>query len=319
LRESNLSGVLVSSSVAGTVSPTRQALRRLRRDRSARLGVVLVTLLILVAITAPLLVKLSGQDPYTYHIDLLDPARGNAPKGALGGVSVDHWFGVEPLTGRDLFSITVLGLRTSLFIAIVVTAITTVVGTLVGISAAYFGGWYDAVVSRLVDFLFGFPQLVFMIALGIIIPAKFPRWLLLILVLSVFGWAGLARLIRNQARSLVAREFVEAARSVGSSGWDVITRELLPNLIGPVLVIATLAIPGYIGTEAALSFLGVGVPPPTPSLGRSISDSIAWVYTGADPWFLVFPGTVLFLAVLGFTLLGDGVRDAFDVRLRRES
>jgi len=223
------------------------------------------------------------------------------------------------VSGRDLFAITVLGLRTSLFIAVVVTLITTVVGTLAGISAAYFGGWYDAVLSRLLDFLFGFPQLVFMIALGIVVPARFPRWLLLILVLSLFGWAGLARLIRNQARSLVAREFVEAARSVGSSGWMVITRELLPNLIGPVLVVATLAIPGYIGAEAALSFLGVGVPPPTPSLGRSISDSIAWVYTGADPWFLLFPGTMLFFAVLGFTLLGDGVRDAFDVRLRRTS
>ncbi|TCO51581.1 peptide/nickel transport system permease protein [Kribbella antiqua] len=307
----------MSSSVAGAVSPTRLALRRVRRDRSARAGVALVVGLIVVAAAAPLLVKLAGQDAYTYHIDLLDPARGNAPKGAIGGVSGDHWFGVEPLTGRDLFSIVVLGLRTSLFIAVVVTLITTVVGTLVGISAAYFGGWYDAVVSRLVDFLFGFPQLVFMIALGIIVPGGFPRWLLLILVLSVFGWAGLARLIRNQARSLVAREFVEAARSVGSSGWHVVTRELLPNLLGPVLVVATMAVPGYIGAEAALSFLGVGVPPPTPSLGRSISDSIAWVYTGADPWFLVFPGAALFLAVLGFTLLGDSVRDAFDVRLRR--
>ena len=307
----------MSSSVAGTVSPTRQALRRLRRDRSARIGVFLVALLILIAALAPLLVRLAGQDATTYHIDLLDPARGNAPRGTLGGISGDHWFGVEPLTGRDMFSIVVLGLRTSLAIAITVTVITTVIGTLLGISAAYFGGWYDAIVSRLLDFLFGFPQLVFMIALGIIVPAKVPRTLLLVGVLSVFGWAGLARLIRNQARSLVTREFVEAARSVGSTGWMVITRELLPNLLGPVLVIATLAIPGYVGAEAGLSFLGVGVPPPTPSLGRSISDSIAWVYTGADPWFLLFPGAMLFLAVLGFTLLGDGVRDAFDVRLRR--
>jgi peptide/nickel transport system permease protein len=275
----DLSGVLVSSSVAGTVSPTRQALRRVRRDRSARVGVVIVVLLIVVAAAAPLLVKLTGQDA--------------------------------------LISIVVLGLRTSLFIAVVATVVTTVVGTLIGVSAAYFGGWYDAVVSRLIDFLCGSPQLVFMIALGIIVPAAFPRWLLLILVLSVVGWARLARLIRNQAMSLVAREFVEAARSVGSSGWHVITRELLPNLLGPVLVVATLAVPGYITAEAALSFLGVGVPPPTPSLGRSISDSIAGVYTGADPWFLAFPGAALFLAVLGFTLLGDGVRDAFDVRMRR--
>ncbi|GAA1567343.1 ABC transporter permease [Kribbella sancticallisti] len=307
----------MSSSVVTAVSPTRQALRRVRRDRSARFGAWLVIALVVIAAAAPLLVKLAGQDAYTYNIGLLDPARGNAPQGALGGVSGDHWFGVEPLTGRDLFSIVVLGLRTSLFIAIVATVISTVVGTLVGISAAYFGGWYDAVVSRLMEFLFGFPQLVFMIALGIIVPSGFPRWLLLILVLSVFSWAGLARLIRNQAKSLVNREFVEAARSVGSSGWHVIARELLPNLLGPVLVVATMAIPGFIGAEAALSFLGVGVPPPTPSLGRSISDSIVWVYTGTDPWFLVFPGMMLFLAVLGFTLLGDGVRDAFDVRLRR--
>ncbi|TQI99692.1 ABC transporter permease [Kribbella jejuensis] len=307
----------MSTSVAGAVSPTRQALRRVRRDRSAQVGFFLVVLLIVIAAAAPLLVRLAGQDATTYHIDLLDPARGNAPRGAAGGMSGNHWFGVEPLTGRDLFSIVVLGLRTSLVIAISVTVITSVVGTLLGISAAYFGGWYDAVVSRLLDFLFGFPQLVFMIALGIIVPAKVSRSLLLVGVLSFFGWAALARLIRNQARSLVTREFVEAARSVGSTGWMVITRELLPNLLGPVLVIATLAIPGYVGAEAALSFLGVGVPPPTPSLGRSISDSIAWVYTGADPWFLLFPGAMLFIAVLGFTLLGDGVRDAFDVRLRR--
>jgi peptide/nickel transport system permease protein len=307
----------VSSSVAAAVSPTRQALRRVRRDRSARLGAWLVLGLVLVAAAAPLLVKLASQDAYTYNIGLLDPARGNAPRGAVGGISGDHWFGVEPLTGRDLFSIVVLGLRTSLFIAVVVTFVTTVLGTLVGISAAYFGGWYDAIVSRLLDFLFGFPSLVFMIALGIIVPSGFPRWLLLILVLSVFGWAGLARLIRGQAKSLVTREFVEAARSVGSTGWHVITRELLPNLLGPILVVATMAVPGVIGAEAALSFLGVGVAPPTPSLGRSISDSIVWVYTGADPWFLAFPGAMLFIAVLGFTLLGDGVRDAFDVRLRR--
>jgi peptide/nickel transport system permease protein len=307
----------VGSEVVSAVSPTRQAFRRVRRDRSARLGAVLVVVLVLIAIAAPLLAKLEGQDAYTYNIGLLDPLRGNAPRGAAGGLSGDHWFGIEPLTGRDLFAIVVLGLRTSLFIAIVVTLVTTVVGTLVGISAAYFGGWYDAIVSRLLDFLFGFPSLLFMIALGLIVPAGFPRWLLLIIVLSVFGWAGLARLIRNQARSLVEREFVEAARSSGSSGWHVVTRELLPNLLGPVLVIATMAVPGIIGAEAGLSFLGVGVPPPTPSLGRSISDSIVWVYTGADPWFLAFPGAMLFLAVLGFTLLGDGVRDAFDVRLRR--
>ncbi|MDX6279060.1 MAG: peptide/nickel transport system permease protein [Kribbellaceae bacterium] len=307
----------MSSSVAAAVSPTRQALRRVRRDRSARLGAWLVLVLVLVAAAAPLLVKLAGQDAYTYNIGLLDPARGNAPRGAVGGLSADHWFGVEPLTGRDLFSIVVLGLRTSLFIALACTVITTVLGTLVGISAAYFGGWYDAIVSRLLDFLFGFPSLVFMIALGIIVPTGFPRWLLLILVISVFGWAGLARLIRNQARSLVTREFVEAARSVGSGGWHVITRELLPNLLGPVLVVATMSVPGYIGLEAGLSFLGVGIPPPTPDLGRSISDSIVWVYTGTDPWLLLFPGAVLFIAVLGFTLLGDGVRDAFDVRLRR--
>ena len=242
----------MGSEVVSAVSPTRQAFRRVRRDRSARFGALLVVVLVLIAIAAPLLAKLEGQDAYTYNINLLDPLRGNAPRGAVGGLSGDHWFGIEPLTGRDLFSIVVLGLRTSLFIAVVVTFVTTVVGTLVGISAAYFGGWYDAVVSRLLDFLFGFPSLLFMIALGIIVPARFPRWLLLIIVLSVFGWAGLARLIRNQARSLVQREFVEAARSSGPAAGTIVTRELLPNLLGPVLVIATMAVPGIIGAEAGV-------------------------------------------------------------------
>ncbi|MDX6241561.1 MAG: peptide/nickel transport system permease protein, partial [Kribbellaceae bacterium] len=228
-------------SEVATVSPTRQAMRRVRRDRSSRFGTVLVIVLVVVAAAAPLLAKLEGQDPYTYNIALLDPARGNAPVGMLGGVSAQHWFGVEPLTGRDLFAIVVLGLRTSLFIGVSSTVITTVIGTLVGISAAYFSGWYDAVVSRFLDFLFGFPALIFIVALSIIVPARFPRWLLLILALSVFSWAGLARLIRNQAMSLVTREFVEAARSVGSGGWHVITRELLPNLLGPVLVVATMS------------------------------------------------------------------------------
>jgi peptide/nickel transport system permease protein len=224
-------------SEVATVSPTRQALRRVRRDRSSRFGAVLVIALVVVAAAAPLLAKLERQDPYTYNIALLDPARGNAPLGSLGGVSAQHWFGVEPLTGRDLFAIVVLGMRTSLFIGVSITVISTVIGTLMGISAAYFGGWYDAVVSRFLDFLFGFPALIFIVALSIIVPAGFPRWLLLILALSLFSWAGLARLIRNQAMSRRPQQVTPRPRPSGGAGPD--RRSLVTRRVGVHRSVAT--------------------------------------------------------------------------------
>ncbi len=266
-------------------------------------------LVIIAALAAPLLALAEGQDPYTYHTELLDPANGTGA-GTLGGISGRHWFGVEPLTGRDLFAIVVYGARTSFLIGLAATVVAIVAGVLLGASAGYTGGWWDTVVSRVTDVLLGFPQLIFMIAVGAVAPAAIPRPLLLIAVIGLFGWPRIARVVRAQTLSLRGRDFVRAARALGAGGVHVFRRELLPNLWAPIIVLTTVTIPANIGLEAALSFLGVGIPPPTPSWGRSISDAINWVQT--DPMFLIFPGAALFLATLAFNMLGDGLRDALD-------
>ena len=285
---------------------------RLRRERWAVAGAAVTVLLALAAVAAPLLTRIEGQTPYAYQLGLLDDANGNGPRGPFGGVGVHHWFGVEPLTGRDLFAIALYGLRTSLLVGIVATAVAMVIGVTVGLLAAYFGGLVDSVLSRFMDVMFAFPALIFMIALTALVPVRFPKTLVVIGVISVFGWTTIARVVRAQARSLMQREFVLAARAMGA-GWRwIVIREVLPNLFSTVIVFATLAVPAAVGTEAALSFLGVGIPPPSPDLGRSISDAVPWVQT--DPMFLLFPAGLLFLAVLGFNLMGDGLRDALDPR-----
>jgi peptide/nickel transport system permease protein len=302
---------------AGTVLDARRdrrtaRWRRLRTDRWALGGAAVAGLLVLVAALAPALARIEGQDPYTYHLDAL--AGTTAPLGTAGGVSARHWFGVEPATGRDLFAIIVYGARTSLSVGLAATALAVLIGVAVGVTAGYFGGWYDRVVSRVIDVLFGFPRLIFMIALGAIAPAGFPKPLLIILVIGAFAWTSMARVIRGQTLALKRRTFVVASTALGARAGHVILRQVLPNLGATIIVYATVLIPEMIGYEAALSFLGVGVPPPTPAWGRSIGQAIGWVQT--DPAFLLFPGAALVLATLSFNLLGDGLRDALDPRLR---
>lgn len=299
-------------SVTGERSPASAAWSAIRGDGWALAGAIVIVVLGLTALAAPLLASIEGQDPYTYHVSTLD---NGLPSGVLGGVSGTHWFGVEPLTGRDLFSIVVYGARTSFLIGLAATVVAVVVGTLLGASAGYLGGWYNRVITSVTDALLGFPQLVFMIALGAIAPNGVPRPLLLVLVIGFFGWPRIARIVRAQTLALAERTFVASVRALGAGPWHVFRAELLPNLWGPVIVVSTLTIPANIGTEAALSFLGVGIPPPTPSWGRSISDAINWV--GVDPMFLIFPGAALFLATWSFNMLGDGLRDALDPRLER--
>ncbi|WP_018350478.1 ABC transporter permease [Longispora albida] len=298
---------------AVTASPARSVPaavgRALRADRAAAAGAVVLVLLIGLALAAGPLTSVTGQDPYTFDTSALDPATG-APAGALGGISGKHWFGVEPLTGRDLFAIVAYGARTSLLIGFAATIVSVVIGTVLGALAGYLGGWTDRAVSWVADVIFGFPYLVFMIGLSAVAPASLPRELLLIVLMGSFGWARIARVVRAQTLSLAARRFVAASRVMGAGPWHVFRHQLLPNLWVPVIVVATLSIPGKIGTEAALSFLGVGIPPPSPSWGRAISGAVDWVAT--DPMYLVFPGGALFLATLALNLLGDGLRDAFD-------
>jgi peptide/nickel transport system permease protein len=296
-------------------SPWQLAWLRLRRDRWALTGGIVVLLFLLIAIGAPVLAAIEGQDPYTYHIELLDPVQANAPRGAFGGVSASHWFGVEPLTGRDMFAIVVYGARTSFLIGLAAAATSVFIGAVAGLVAGLAGGFVDTMIGRIMDVVFSFPALIFMIALTVIAPPWLPAPVLLIAVIGFFGWPTVGRVVRSQVLSLARREFIDAARTLGARPTRIMARELLPNVAAPIIVYATILIPSMIGTEAALSYLGVGIPPPTPDWGRSISEAVQWVQV--DPWFLAFPAGALFVVVLASNLLGDGIRDALDTRLGR--
>ena len=291
----------------------RHVVRSFRRDRWASAGVIVIAVFVLVGVFAPLITGINGQNPYSYHLGLLDDS--GAPKGFGGGISWSHWFGVEPLTGRDMFSIVVYGARTSLVVGVSATIVSVLIGVLVGLSTGFFGGWYDRIMSRVVDVIFGFPVLVFIIALTAIVPSSFPRPLFMVLVIGFFGWPPISRVIRGQVLSLRERTFVVASTAMGAGSWRVALTQVLPNVSATIIVYTTILVPSMIGFEAALSFLGVGVPPPTPSLGRTIGDAVGWVQT--DPMYLVFPGAVLFLITLAFNVVGDGLRDALDPRAGR--
>ncbi|RGE19755.1 ABC transporter permease [Leucobacter sp. wl10] len=284
---------------------SRRFLHAFVRDWAAMLSSAYIVLIVIVAIAAPLLVKLSGWSPYAFDQSAIDPALGGVPVGALGGISAEHWFGVEPGSGRDIFARIIYGARVSMTIAISATLLTSFLGVVFGLLAGYFGGRVDAIISRVMEFLMAFPALIFMIAVLSALPAD-NRQLLLVVVISVFGWPYLARIVRGQTMSLKQREFVEAARSSGANSAQIIFKEILPNLTSTIIVMTTLAVPGYIGTEAGLSFLGVGVVPPTPSWGQMIASSVVWY--AVDPLYFIIPGLFLFLLVLSFTVLGDRVK-----------
>jgi peptide/nickel transport system permease protein len=293
---------------------------RLKRDRVAIVGFSVVVFLILVAIFAPLIVKVLGQDPNEFNQKLIDPNLG-MPIGKWGGISWDHLFGLEPVNGRDLFSRVVYGSRISLLIAFFATLLSVLIGTFFGIIAGYFGGWVDTVISRAMDLFLAFPILVFALALAGVVPDRafglsgdVLRIALLIFIIGFFNWPYIGRIVRGQTLSLREREFVDAARSLGARTPYILTRELLPNLVAPILVYFTLLIPTNILFEAALSYLGVGVRAPTATWGGMLSQATS--YYQVDPTFMVVPGLAIFITVLAFNLFGDGLRDALDPRAR---
>jgi ABC-type dipeptide/oligopeptide/nickel transport system permease subunit len=292
---------------------------RLRQDKVAMAGGIVVIFLILVAIFGPYLV----QNPLTYHENLIDPTF-SRPYGTLGGISTAHPFGVEPITGRDLLARVVNGARVSLVIAFLSTALAVGIGMVMGVVAGYFGGWVDSVIARAMDIFLAFPLLVFAIALVGVIPSSAfglsgnsLRIGLLIFVIGFFAWPYMGRIIRGQTLSLREREFVDAARSLGARGPYILFRELLPNLVGPILVYSTLLIPTNILFEAALSYLGVGIIPPTPSWGGMISDAVNNGIYSVDPMYMIIPGLAIFITVMAFNLFGDGLRDALDPKSSR--
>lgn len=295
----------------GSSSPWRLAWRRLRRDKIAMVSLATIVLISLAAIFAPAITAITGHSPHDTFPSALDPNLGGLPKGGWGGVSGRFWLGVEPATGHDMLSLSVYGARTSLFIATVATVLTVMLAALIGVPAGYFGGWVDQVLSRFTDIVMTFPAFIFMIALIAVLP-NVPRIPLLIGLMSGFSWPYLARLLRGQVISLREREFVEAATSVGARHRSILLRELLPNLVSPIIVTAMLMVPSYIGFEAALSFLGLGVQPGTASWGEMLSASLTWYAT--DPMYFVVPGLLLTITVLAFNLLGDALQSTLNPR-----
>jgi ABC-type dipeptide/oligopeptide/nickel transport system permease subunit len=295
---------------------------RLRRDKVAMVGAAFIILLILVAVVGPFLV----QNPDTLHPNLINPTF-DTPNGPFGGISLAHPLGVDPEFGRDMLSRIVNGARYSMLIAFLSTILAVVIGVFFGLIAGYFGGWVDSLIARTMDVFLAFPLLVFAIALvgvlpgsahiiGISLTGNTLRVVMLIFIIGFFSWPYMGRIIRGQTLSLREREFVDAARSLGARGPYILFRELLPNMVGPILVYATLLIPTNILFEAALSYLGVGIVPPTPSWGAMLSDAVQTQYFYIDPMYMVIPGMAIFLTVMAFNLFGDGLRDALDPKSR---
>ena len=297
-------------------SPGQLFWRRFRRDKVAMLALGFIVALIFMAFFAPVITSVAGTpDPQVQNSNALDLF------GSPTGPSGEHPFGVDRI-GRDVFSRTVYGARVSLEVALISTGIAVIIGTIVGLFAGFYRGWTDTVLSRLTDVVLAFPILLLGLGLaaacsgaqgcfGGLIQPGLP---VVIMVIAIINWTYIARIVRGQVLSLREKEFVEAARSLGASNGRIIARDILPNLVAPLIVYSSLLIPANILLEAALSFLGVGVAAGTPSWGAMINEATslfpdAW-------WFMLFPGLALLLTVLAFNLVGDGLQDALDPRRR---
>ena len=287
-------------------SPLRLALARLRRDRVAVASAIVIVLLIVVALAAPLIAHLVGHDPTTQYRDA-----GLTPAGLPVGPSRHFLFGTDNL-GRDVFVRVVYGTRISLLVGVVSTVLAIALGVVVGVTAGYYQGAVDTVLARFMDVVLSFPFLLFAIAL---VSVAGPSIVVSVGVIAFFSWAAVGRIVRGQTLSIREREYIEAARSLGASDLRIMFVDVLPNLIAPVIVYTTLLIPTAIVFEATLSFLGMGVVPPTPTWGNMLSDSLQ--YYQVAWWFILFPGLALLVTTLAFNLLGDGVRDALDPATER--
>lgn len=287
-------------------SPWVLALQRLRRDRVAMISLAVIIVVILIAVFAPVFAGLTGHPPNQQYRDT-----GLTPDGLPKGPTSEFWFGTDDL-GRDILVRIAYGARVSLIVGVVATGITVAIGVVVGLASGLLGGIVDTLLTRLIDVVLCMPFLLVAIAL---VSITGPSMTITILVIGFFSWASVARIVRGQVLSLREREFVEAARSLGAGNRRIMFVDLLPNVLAPVIVYTTLLIPVVIIVQATLSFLGLGLPPPTADWGGMISDAqnyytIAW-------WYIAFPGAALLITVLAFNLFGDGVADAFDPQTDR--
>ena len=304
------------SGEVAALSPLQLFWRRLRRDRVAMVSLAFIVLLVVVAIAAPLVVGLLGlPGPYVQNSNLTNAF------GSPLGPSLAHPFGVDQL-GQDVMSRVIYGTRVALVVGIVGTAFATLIGVVVGLLAGFYRGWVDTLLSRFTDIVLSIPILLLGLGVaaacgvrGCVSGAIQPGLGVIIFIIVLANWPYIARIVRGLVLSLREKEFVEASRSLGASNARIMFREILPNLVAPVIVYATLLIPLNILFEAALSFLGVGVRPPTASWGQMIAQATPIFNTAW--WYMTFPGIALLLTVLAFNLLGDGLQDALNPRTAR--
>jgi peptide/nickel transport system permease protein len=279
---------------------------RLRKDRAAIASAVVILLIVLMAIFAPVVAALTG-----HGADHQYRTTGLSSFGLPVGPSHRFLLGTDDL-GRDILVRIAYGARISLLVGVVATLLTVAIGAVLGLMAGYFSGLVDSVIARLVDVVLSLPFLLFAICL---VAVTRPGLTVVIVVIAVFGWAAVARIVRGQVLSIREKEYIEAARSLGASAWRIMFVDILPNVVTQLIVYATLLIPITIILEATLSYLGIGIPPPTPDWGQMISEAQTIYYQAW--WFLVFPSVALLVTTLAFNILGDGIRDALDPRLSR--
>lgn len=274
----------------------KDALKRLRKNKLAMLGLGIVIVLILIAIFASFIA------PY-------NPIERVKEESSLSPSRI-HLFGTD-LLGRDIFSRVIYGSRISIVVGVVAVGISVVIGLFLGALSGYFGNIPDAFIMRIADIFFAFPYILGAIAIMTVLG---PGIVNIFIAIGVLGWASFARIFRGSILSIKNKEYIEAAKALGASNYRIITKHIFPNAFAPIIVYATMNIGTAIIVEAALSFLGLGVQPPTPAWGKMLSESLD--YIDIAPWMMLFPGLAIVITVLGFVLLGDGLRDAFDPRLR---
>jgi peptide/nickel transport system permease protein len=281
--------------------------RRLRSDKVSMIALAAIFIMVALAIAAPAFASLTG-----HPVDTAYPVTGENQAGNPVGPGVNGFFLGTDSTGRDLLVRILYGARISLFVGVVTTFVASAFGVTIGLMAGYFGGVIDTILARFTDAVLAFPYVVLAIALAVVFG---PSLTLIVIMITFFSWAGIARIVRGQTLSIKEKEYIEAARSLGAGPFRIMFFDILPNLLAPVLVIGTLYIPQAVVFEATLSFLGLGVQPPTPSWGNMLADAldfyqVAW-------WYVVFPAAFLLVTTLAFNMLGDGIRDAMDPRTER--
>jgi peptide/nickel transport system permease protein len=317
--------VAEQTTVAGR-SPARLAVDRFRKDKVAMTGLFIALFIFIVAFLSDPILNFLGRDPYTIDKSAIDLDYFNYPLGPWGGISTEHWLGVEPGVGRDVFARLLTGARISITIAIVTSVLSIGLGLTIGVISGYFKGKVDEGIGRIIDLLLAFPTMFMLIATARPLADRLQKFLgvddrniatimLLIILLTIFGWAGLARLIRADVLSLSEREFVLAAESLGASRSRIIFKEIMPSLWPKAIIFLSLALPGFLTTEAALSFLGIGIQEPMPSWGVMLENAVRYAQT--IPIYFIIPATTLVVLVTALNLVGAGVSDAFDPKLER--